>query len=72
MPVPKYRTSASKRDMRRSHHKVVTPAMGYCSSCGATKQPHIVCKSCGTYKGVQYLEVKSKNEQWEGNEKPAN
>ena len=66
MPVPKYRTSASKRNMRRSHHALQTPAMSICSNCGNMKRPHIACSSCGFYKGKQVLETKQASTAWDG------
>jgi len=51
MPVPKKKTSSSKRDMRRSHHALTKPNTIKCSTCGEQKLPHQVCTSCGTYKG---------------------
>ena len=66
MAVPKYRTSASKRDMRRSHHALSAPALSLCPNCGDVKQPHNACKSCGHYKGSQVLSVASQNTEWDG------
>ena len=59
MAVPKYRTSASKRDMRRSHHALKSPGSSRCSNCGTVGHPHRVCMSCGHYKGKQVMKVKS-------------
>ena len=66
MPVPKYRTSASKRDMRRSHHALKAPSLSICPNCDEIKQPHTVCSACGHYKGRQVLEVKSAETEWNG------
>lgn len=51
MPVPKKKTSKSKRDMRRSHHALTKVRTVTCSQCGEKKLLHQVCPSCGTYKG---------------------
>jgi len=59
MPVPKFRTSASKRDMRRSHHALKTPGMSSCDNCGNIRIPHRACSSCGFYKKKQVLMAKS-------------
>jgi large subunit ribosomal protein L32 len=59
MPTPKYRTSASKRDMRRSHHALKTPGRSSCPSCGEIRQPHSVCGSCGFYNGKVVAAAKS-------------
>ncbi|MFK7872026.1 MAG: 50S ribosomal protein L32 [Oligoflexales bacterium] len=53
MPVPKFRTSASKRNMRRSHHGLTSPSRAVCSKCGETCRPHRACQACSTYKGVE-------------------
>lgn len=52
MPVPKKRVSSRVRDQRRSHDFLVaTAATESCPACGASKQRHHVCPSCGTYRG---------------------
>ena len=57
MPVPKKKTSTSKRDSRRSHHALTPKNLVKCEKCGEWKEPHIVCASCGHYRGKNY-EVK--------------
>jgi large subunit ribosomal protein L32 len=50
--VPKRKTTASKRDMRRANHDKVTPVqLGKCESCGEAILPHRACGACGHYKG---------------------
>lgn len=66
MAVPKYRTSASKRDMRRSHHRLSRPGMSVCSNCGETHRPHRMCTACGFYKGAQVVQVKKTDLAWSG------
>ncbi len=56
MPVPKFRTSRSKRDMRRSHHALKLKSNSQCPNCGSVKHPHAVCGSCGYYRGKQVME----------------
>jgi large subunit ribosomal protein L32 len=51
MPVPKRKTSKSKRDKRRTHQKIAPPNIIECPQCGEAKLPHHVCPNCGTYKG---------------------
>lgn len=56
MPVPKRRTTSSKRDMRRANHdKVVPPNLVPCSNCSAPALPHRVCSACGHYRGKAVL-----------------
>ena len=50
MPVPKRKTSKSKRDKRRNQ-KTTAPNLSTCPDCGEAKLPHHACPSCGTYKG---------------------
>lgn len=66
MPTPKYRTSASKRDMRRSHHALTAPSSSVCPNCQEVKVPHAACRSCGHYRGKQVFEVKSAATSWNG------
>jgi large subunit ribosomal protein L32 len=62
MAVPKFRTSASKRDMRRSHHALKATSLAYCPQCGEAKLSHTVCKNCGSYKGKTVMQAKAKND----------
>lgn len=59
MPVPKYRTSKSKKNMRRSHHALAATAMSRCPNCKEVKYPHRVCESCGHYGGRQMIEPRT-------------
>lgn len=55
MPVPKRRTSKSKRNKRRSHDRLSMPALSVCPQCNEAKLPHQVCPHCGIYKGKEVL-----------------
>ena len=55
MAVPKRRTSRAKRDKRRSHDALSASPRSTCPQCGAAKQPHRVCMSCGSYKGREVI-----------------
>ena len=57
MPVPKRKTSKSKRDKRRTHQKVAAPNLSTCSQCGEARLPHHACPSCGVYKGRAVIEA---------------
>ncbi len=54
MAVPKKKTSKSKKNTRRSHHKVDKPTVITCE-CGNPSLPHRICPSCGQYAGKQML-----------------
>ncbi len=56
MPVPKYRTSASRRDKRRSHHALHAKSLSTCANCKEPKMPHRACPSCGHYRGRQVID----------------
>lgn len=58
-PVPKKKTSKSKRDMRRSHHALAVPTLISCKNCGAKKPQHVVCASCGYHDGRRVLNVEA-------------
>ncbi len=51
MAVPKKRTSAARRDSRRSHHALRHVQLSTCENCGAMRRPHRACPECGWYKG---------------------
>lgn len=58
MPVPKKRTSRSKRDMRRAHDALSFRSSIMCPKCGAAKLRHRACAECGEYRGRQAIAVK--------------
>ncbi len=57
MPVPKKRTSRSRRGNRRSHDALKIPAFSECSQCHEMTRPHQICPHCGYYKGKERVEV---------------
>ena len=57
MPNPKRRHSKARRDKRRAHDALTPVSLSKCPQCGEMKMPHRVCPSCGTYRGVEVLEV---------------
>jgi large subunit ribosomal protein L32 len=62
--VPKRRTSASKRDMRRAaNEKIVAPNVVPCPNCGEPALPHRVCPSCGQYKGRVVIKMVEETEE---------
>ena len=58
MPVPKRKTSRSRRDMRQSTKFLRPQAMTACSQCREPNLPHQVCETCGYYKGRKVLTTK--------------
>lgn len=57
MPVPKKRTSSSKRNMRRAHDFLTASNAIICPECGESTLRHRACSACGTYKGKQIIKV---------------
>ncbi|MFP4381502.1 MAG: 50S ribosomal protein L32 [Candidatus Sumerlaeia bacterium] len=55
MAVPKKRTSPSKRNRRRCHHKLGEKRYSTCPNCNAVRMPHRICPSCGYYKDRAYV-----------------
>ncbi len=51
MPLPKRRTSPSKKNMRRSHDHITVPQLAVCPQCNEYRLPHHACPHCGVYKG---------------------
>jgi len=63
VPVPKRRTTSSKRGMRRANYdKVAAPNLVPCSNCSAPSLSHRVCPSCGHYAGRAVMSVASKDD----------
>lgn len=58
MAVPKKKTSKAKGRSRRASNWVLRPpSRSVCPHCHQGKVPHVVCPSCGWYKGRQAIEV---------------
>ena len=55
----KRRTKTSKKD-RASHFALKPKALTKCAKCGKPVLPHIACSKCGTYKGREVIEIKTK------------
>lgn len=55
--LPKRKISKSHRGHRRGHWKLRAPRLVTCPQCGAPMRPHHVCLACGTYRGVQVIEI---------------
>lgn len=60
--VPKTKVSRHRRGNRRQHLRLEAPTLVPCSQCGQLKRAHYVCKSCGTYRGRQVVEIKGSDD----------
>lgn len=58
MPVPKKRTSKSRRNMRRSHDALEHNNLIVCPNCGEGMQRHRACQACGQYRGRQIVQAR--------------
>ncbi|MEX0800129.1 MAG: 50S ribosomal protein L32 [Dehalococcoidia bacterium] len=56
-PLPKKKTSKSRRDRRRGHLSASTPSLVTCPQCRSPKPSHRACPVCGTYRGREVLNV---------------
>jgi large subunit ribosomal protein L32 len=57
MPNPKRRHSKARTAKRRTHDALKAVAVGTCPQCQEPKPPHLVCATCGYYKGRQVRAV---------------
>jgi len=62
MAVPKRKLSKARTRRRKATWKrsIKTPNLVECKHCHAMKPSHVVCPSCGFYKGRQVLTIKTK------------
>ena len=55
--LPKHKITSSRRGHRRSQWKLKPKQLVTCPQCGVPVRPHQVCPACGTYRGVQVIEI---------------
>ena len=58
MAVPKRKTSKSRRNKRRSHHKIMSANVVEDKKSGEYRLSHHIDLKTGTYKGRQVLDPK--------------
>ena len=66
MPVPKGKSSKSRRDQRQANKFIKPKAIAVCQTCQAPIAPHTACKGCGYYKGEKILRTKMDRAQERG------
>jgi large subunit ribosomal protein L32 len=59
MPVPKGKSSKSRRDKRSANQQATVKAIASCQTCQSPVLPHQICFECGYYKGVKIIRTKS-------------
>jgi large subunit ribosomal protein L32 len=53
MPVPKRKTSKSRRDKRSAGKRKAHGSVASCQTCKSPVACHAVCKACGYYRGIK-------------------
>lgn len=53
---PKKRHSVARKGKRREAIRLSLTSIARCTNCGAANAPHIVCRTCGFYKGQQVIQ----------------
>ncbi len=56
-PLPKKKTSKSRRNRRRGHLAMSTAQLVACPQCRSPRPSHQTCPVCGTYRGREVLNV---------------
>jgi len=59
MSVLGKRRSSSARGRRNSHSAIKPKTLTLCLKCKKPVQPHLACKSCGTYRGRVVMKTMS-------------
>jgi large subunit ribosomal protein L32 len=57
MPVPKRKTSKSRKKKRRTHWKLDERGLAKCPKCNEFVIPHRACPHCGYYKDAKVVET---------------
>ena len=60
MAVPKQKHTKSRRNIRRAHIRLTSPALTKCQKCGKLIKFHTVCPYCGFYRGREIINVLGK------------
>jgi large subunit ribosomal protein L32 len=53
------------RERYPAHHALKPPGLVSCPQCHELRLPHQVCPSCGSYRGVEVIEIKEKKKKSE-------
>jgi len=55
---PKRRHSRQRQGERRASIRLVIPNAIICPNCNSMMVPHSACKTCGYYRGKEYIAIK--------------
>lgn len=55
--VPKSRISKRRKRNRRGHDKIQAVKLVRCQTCDAFHQPHHMCPQCGSFRGIQIIDI---------------
>jgi len=56
--LPQFKTSKSRKRLRRSHHALKPINVAFCPKCSQPKLPHAACDNCGYYSSKVAVPVK--------------
>lgn len=56
-PLPKRKFSWGRTHRRRAHDAITPIQLVSCDNCGEKKPAHVVCPSCGYYKGRMVVNI---------------
>ena len=59
--LPKRKIQQGRRNRRHSHLALRPKQLVACPQCKEPHLPHHVCPSCGTYKGIEVIEIEDKS-----------
>lgn len=61
MAVPRNRHSTARKNSKRAHHAKTPVQTALCTNCGAQRKPHMICPSCGMYRGRVIVQTAEKS-----------
>ena len=61
MAEPKKRLTSTRSGQRRGQIKLKKLSLSKCPKCHTEIMPHRICYICGTYKGMQIINIEKKD-----------
>lgn len=53
--APKSRIGPRRRRLKRMYYRLHKLNLVRCETCEALMMPHMVCQTCGSFRGVRYI-----------------